>query len=124
MKHTDELLKLANGLIRKISRRKKGKLFDIEIWDCGTPACAIGHMPTLVPETKLRFDRYSGCPEIKQAWGYGALEDYFDLSESEVVYLFSSLSYPRDKWRDAKYVGERIRKFVNENRSRKAARIN
>lgn len=75
---------------------------DMNIWSCGTSACAMGHACT-IPSFKragLRLVRLENAegkehfyPDFKGASDFGAAEEFFDIKYSVAEHLFSSFEY-------------------------------
>lgn len=106
MKHRNELKKLAKKL-RKLPSEK----FEMNIWinnkatdkriTCNTAGCAIGWLPRLVPETKLKLKRqpsinggdYYYKPHYRGFDHYEAVSAYFEIDIDHIWHLFSADEY-------------------------------
>lgn len=102
--------------------------FDLEIWsrrgDCGTVACAIGHLaadPRSVAEGfTLRRDERRGIAVPTwynatgpSAVGWNAVALYLDIPYEDAERLFSSERYDADDDRSPRVVAARVRAYLN-----------
>lgn len=93
--------------------------FDLEMWSCGTTACAIGHavnVPSIAANglqlTTHVTDIDYRTPIFNRSRGWAAVEECFQLSEDQAEHLFAFEDYP-DK-QDAATVSDRIDAFISE----------
>lgn len=124
MKNVNELIKLGETLVAMTDGIYDNIKFDITEWvemetlvkpeekDCCTTACAIGLLPYVSPNTGL--DLSQGFPVFRGADGFNAIACYFEITISDVLYLFSSDSYDGGDNTGAQVVGERILDFCRK----------
>ena len=112
--HKQRLLTLAKYLRAEVNPKK----FDMEYWKCGSVCCAVGHAASIPEFNKLGFtikkqiktSRYC-APGYKGHVSWDAIRKFFNLSDPESDYLFSSFCY-RDSKILPSTVANRIEKFV------------
>ena len=87
-------------------------------YDCGTAACAIGHMPLCFPRTfEYKENNWGGNGYIEVEnrnsgeQNFDAAKDFFNIDDTESYYLFQPDCYPHGH-KSPKYVAGRIRSFV------------
>lgn len=103
-----------------VLKHVKPEEFNMRDWQCGTAACAGGHlamdkrandlgftMAPLIPTSSYEV------PSFKGRIGYDALKRFFNITDFEVEYLFAHYSY---KGFNAKpsTVLRRVRKFIKD----------
>ena len=100
MKNKHELETLAKYLEEYEKHKTDEYIFDISVWRatraCGTAACAIGHLPLACPDTGISFRQGtydSVVPEYGGVFDFAAVEAYFELSESDVLWAFDVSDY-------------------------------
>jgi len=105
--------------------RKRKRRFDMSTYykrgtkSCGTAACALGEA-CFVPELRragLRLCRASGTfmvPEFKNAIGYAAAMDLFDISFGDAMDLFNPDHYTALQNIKPKHVAVRIAKLIEK----------
>lgn len=121
--NAERLLKLAELLETKVSRKSFN--FDVfymtdEKKECGYVACAIGHAmidPWFTrrgfkkgKRSRTVFNKDHATPHYKGKYGWDAVENFFDLSFEEAIFLFTN--YYSQERVTPKQVAKRIRKFV------------
>lgn len=95
--------------------------FDLSTWydddnTCGTTACAIG-WATVIPEFsalgfKLVEPRYSDqyLPYFNGYTSWDAVEEFFDLTTKQALFLFTSYYYPNSQ--NPKHVVDRLEHVI------------
>lgn len=93
--------------------------FDLAIWhaqtDCGTTACAIGHLALDHRANVLRFRLYAGSPmfgyyQASAPRGWDAVADFFTITLPTAEWLFCRDFYPSDA--TAANVVARVREYL------------
>ncbi len=122
----DRLTQLADFLETTV---KPGWL-NMKIWaddgfaeqKCGTTACAFGWATQCFPELEINRDEHGLVNEWgvrivgTESYGFDAAEEFFELSERDVMRLFCPDFYSRDEQTDAAAVIQRIRDLVSKHR--------
>ena len=94
----------------------KKKEFDLRSWDCGTTACAIGHM------CKDNWFKKKGLyvkrgpigiiePHYGSRIGWHAVSRFFDIPLDQAFYLFGRWRYLQDK-NKPKHVIKRLKEWL------------
>ena len=102
--------------------------FDLSGWHCGTAACAVGsacfHKPFM--KMGLTLNIHTQSPAYKGSYNWVAVEEFFGLTFTEAIHLFSRQKYPcymEDGHPDeptTKDVIKRVRKQIAKMKRRKS----
>jgi len=108
-----QYFRLMSWVYRNGSNFDNGLLKNIE---CGATACAIGWAAHIPEFRKLGFELfYNGgavVPSYKGTRNWEAVQNFFGLTSSEALHLFSMYSYPKENGTLPFEVANRIDKFV------------
>ena len=107
-----ERLKHLSDILKNV----KPKNFDLSNWHCGTTACAVGHacMDPVFNKQGLRFLKsYPYTPTYKGIYSWGAVEEFFGLSEEQAEHLFAAGEYSMEDWGNPEAVRERIEELIS-----------
>lgn len=85
--------------------------FDLGEWECGTKACAIGWAARDAWFQDQELHLTASDPIFKNLFGWDAVENFFQISKNQAVYLFSINSYKEDQSLSA--VISRIKDFIS-----------
>jgi hypothetical protein len=88
--------------------------FCLEVWNCGTSACAVGHAcvrPEFI-EQGLIWDGDRRDPVFEGRAGWAAVERFFDLEALKAEHLFADWRYPTGGETTADQVADRIELFL------------
>lgn len=115
----ERLTKLAE-LLENLDTKKTKKKFNMESWDCGTSACAVGHAMInswfnkqgLMAAFATAIDGMRCVPTYNDGTQWDAVKKFFELDLMDAHYLFMDDCYPR-KARPTT-VAKRIRQFISE----------
>jgi hypothetical protein len=89
--------------------------FNLEIWSCGTSACAVGWAcvnPVFIEQGLKR--RHTGAPEFKGLTSWDAVEAFFEINLDESEHLFDYGTYPKFCGTGPGEVADRIEAFIAE----------
>ena len=130
-KETDKCLATELGRLEILADRLEAFVptpecqFDMEIWECGTAACAVG-LACQIPEFNslgLRLERTSwgglimaSEPVFADHTNWDAVRVFFGITLKEAFWLFSEEQYPDDDT-TAQEVAARIRTLLAEKRT-------
>lgn len=125
-----EYMLLNHNTLFKTPKRKSGIKFDIDLWcgvkeepNCGTPACALGsaclHPPFIKQGLKLvkertRYETLIYPRTRNGAEGFDAGQEFFGITNSESMYLFSPETYEYKRKVTARDVANRVRKLIKK----------
>ena len=90
-----ERLKHLSDILKNV----KPENFRLNIWHCGTAACAVGHacMDPVFNAQGLSLYRFINVPIYEDATGWGAVKEFFGLSWRKAHYLFDADEYPQGR---------------------------
>ena len=92
----------------------KEKAFNMELWGCGTAACAVGSAIDNGVTPGLEWDNSNMLPCYRTGdytyFSWMAVQLYFDISAGEALQLFSSHEYRENP--TPKDVARRIRIYI------------
>lgn len=91
------------AFIRKLFRLKAKEVFNLDHWfgsdlndSCGTVCCAMGYIALQPKYNRLGLTVESSfvhCPKYGSSSGWHAVSEFFGISQTEAVYLFSAEKY-------------------------------
>jgi hypothetical protein len=90
--------------------------FNLETWNCGTSACAVGHacLNPVFKNQGLQWDDILFDPVYEGSYGWLAVERFFDISEGRAEHLFADWRHPTGGETTANEVADRIELFLKE----------
>ncbi|MFM0044075.1 hypothetical protein [Paraburkholderia sediminicola] len=88
--------------------------FNLEVWNCGTSACAVGHAcvsPVFIKQG-LKWDGIMRDPVFGGACGWRAVERFFDVIPDDAERLFADWRYTTGGKTTPNQVADRIAEFI------------
>jgi hypothetical protein len=88
--------------------------FNLETWNCGTSACAVGHacLNPVFEDQGLQWDAILFDPVYEGSCGWSAVEQFFDISAPKAEWLFADWRYPTGGDTSPDEVASRIESFL------------
>jgi hypothetical protein len=95
---------------------EKRENFDMEDWNCGTTACAVGWacLDPVFIEQGLHLDYLRIAPQFEGGNGWYAVKHFFGVTFEQARYLFDINHYTKGCKTEPDEVADRIESFLKE----------